>query len=325
MSRRPTNLKPFFALWLPVGILAGVVLVAALTVLRAWWVAPDRVEVDLSEMRPVKPPMPEEGEILRVAVATMLTPTSNFGSYQKIIDYLGSRLELPTKMVQRSTYAEVNALLASGEVDLAFVCSGAYVALRAKGSAELLVVPVVDGATTYQSWVIVRPGLQARSFEDLRGHSFAFTDPLSNSGYYFPVWRTLQLAEDPESFFEATTFTHSHEKSIEMVAEGVVDAAAVDHLVFEGLVKQRPELEVRVRIIERSPPFGIPPVVVRSGLDPDLREELRGLLLEIHRGGAGREAMAALGFERFVPGRDADYDSVEAMWADLSELGEGIR
>jgi phosphonate transport system substrate-binding protein len=220
-------------------------------------------------------------------------------------------------MIQRASYGEVNALLETGAVDLAFVCSGAYVDLREKRSAELLVVPMVDGSATYQSWVIVRSGLDAYSFEDLLGSSFAFVDPLSNTGYYFPVWWAIQLGEDPKEFFGATTFTHSHEKSIEMVAEGVVDAAGVDHLVFKELVKQRPELGKRVRIIERSRPFGIPPVVVRRNMDPELRENLRDLLLGMHQHDAGRQAMAALGFERFVPGREADYDAVDSMLADI--------
>jgi len=317
MSRSFTSLEPRLARWLPLGILGGVVLVALLTMLFSCERAPERLEVDLSEMAPVKPSTTEAGKILRVAVATILTPTSNFGAYQKIIDYLGSQLTLPTKMIQRASYGEVNALLETGAVDLAFICSGAYVDLREKQSAELLVVPVVGGSATYQSWVIVRSGMDAHSFEDLIGSSFAFVDPLSNTGYYFPVWWTIQLGEDPKRFFGATTFTHSHEKSIEMVAEGVVDAAGVDHLVFEGLAKQRPELGKRVRIIERSRPFGIPPVVVRRNMDPELRENLRDLLLGMHQHDTGRQALAALGFDRFVLGREADYDTVDAMLADI--------
>ena len=317
MGRRLTSLEPLFTGWVPVAILGGVILMAASAVLFAGRRGPDRIEIDLSEMAPVKPSTTEDAEVLRVAVATMLTPQSNFGAYQKITDYLGSQLQRRVEMVQRSSYGEVNALLANGEVDLAFVCSGAYVDLRDRGAAELLVVPVVDGNTTYQSWVIVRSGVETDSFEDLLGNSFAFVDPISNTGYYFPVWWALQLGEDPKSFFGATTFTHSHEKSIEMVVQGVVDAAAVDHLVFEGLVKQRPEIEERVRIIEKSPDFGIPPVVTRWGMDPELQETLRDLLLGAHQNDAGRQAMRALGFERFTLGSEADYDAVEAMRADI--------
>ena len=317
MSDRSTSLKLVLARWLPVAILGGVILVAGLTAVLGWRTAPDRLEVDLSRMSPLEPSTKEAAGTLRVAVASILTPTSNFRAYRKIIEYLGTQLQRPTEMVQRSSYAEVNELLATGGVDLAFVCSGAYVDLRGKGDVELLVVPVVDGSTTYQSWIIVRSGLGARAFEDLLGRTFAFVDPISNTGYYFPMWRVLQLGEDPERFFEATKFTHSHEESIEMVAEGVVDAAAVDHLVFEGLVEQRPELEDRVRVIERSRPFGIPPVVVRKGIDSELRGKLRDLLLGIHRDTAGRQAMASLGFDRFALGRDADYDDIAAMRADL--------
>ena len=317
MDDRSTGLKPFFSRKLLVGLLGGVILVAALTALLASRLASDRVEIDLSEMAPVNPSRTEGGEALRVAVATILTPTSNFGAYQTLIRYLGSQLELPTQMVQRSSYAEVNALLASGGVDLAFVCSGAYIDLRNDRSAELLVVPVVDGTTTYESWVIVRSGVEANLFEHLLGSSFAFVDPLSNTGYLFPIWWAIQLGEDPEVFFKKTTFTYSHEKSIEMVAEGIVDAAAVDHLVLKGLVKQRPEIGNQVRIIEKSPPFGIPPVVVRRGMDPELREKLRDLFLGMHQHDTGRQAMKSLGFERFVHGREADYDAIAAMRVDI--------
>jgi phosphonate transport system substrate-binding protein len=317
MDDRSTSAKPFLPRKLLVGLLGAVILVAALTALLASRLASDRVEIDLAEMAPVNPPTAEDGDALRVAVATILTPTSNFGAYQSLIAFLGSQLGLTTELVQRSSYAGINALLASGGVDLAFVCSGAYIDLRNDRSAELLVVPVVDGSTTYESWVIARSGVDAGLYEHLRGSSFAFVDPLSNTGYYFPIWWAIQLGEDPEAFFGATTFTHSHEKSIEMVAEGVVDAAAVDHLVFKALVNQRPEIGNRVRIIERSPPFGIPPVVVRRGIAPELREKLRDLFLGMHRHDTGRRAMESLGFQRFVQGQEADYDAIAAMRADI--------
>lgn len=317
MSDQSTSRKPLLARWLKAGVLGGLILVAAAAALLSWRTASDRVEVDLSEMAPVNPSSTKYGAKLRVAVATMLAPTSNFAAYTAIIGYLGSQLELQTQLVQRSSYAEVNALLASDGIDLAFVCSGAYIDLRDDGSAELLVVPVVDGTTTYESWVIVRSGVEASLLEHLRGSSFAFVDPLSNTGYFFPVWWAIQLGEDPEAFFGATTFTHSHEKSVKMVAAGVVDGAAVDNLVFKGLLKQRPEIGNRVRVIEKSPPFGIPPVVVRKRMDPELRERLRDLFLGMHRHAAGRQALESLGFERFTRGREADYDAIAAMRTDI--------
>jgi phosphonate transport system substrate-binding protein len=317
MARSLGNAKPYLAHWLPAGILAFVMLAAVATVVLTRRMEPDPIEVDFSKMIPLRAAAKDDAETLRVAVATMLTPTSNFGAYQAIIRYLGSQLELPTEMVQRSSYGAVNALLADDGVDLAFVCSGAYIDLWNEGSAELLVVPVVDGTTTYESWVITRSGVKANSFEQLQGSSFAFVDPLSNTGYVYPIWLALVLGEDPEAFFGATTFTYSHEKSIEIVAEGVVDAAAVDDLVFRGLVRQRPEIGNQVRVIEKSHPFGIPPVVVGRGMDPALREKLRDLFLGMHQHDAGRQAMEALGFERFVQAREADYDAIAAMRADI--------
>lgn len=84
------------------------------------------------------------------------------------------------------------------------------------------------------------------------------------------------------------------------MADTLVDGATVDSLVFEALMREEPELATRVRVVEQSPPFGIPPVVVHPELEPELRQALETALLTMHETPEGREALAVLGIDRFV-------------------------
>ncbi len=267
----------------------------------------------LSPLPTVSPePMP-----LRVAVAAIVSPKGTVASYQPLLDYLSDRLGRPVELVQRRTYAEVNDLIRRDEVDLAFVCTLAYVQGRREFGMELLVIPQVHGQTVYYSTIIVRADSPAQRFQDLRGAVFAFTDPLSNTGYLYPNVLLKRLDESPATFFRRTFFTYSHDHAIYAVADGVADAAAVDSLVLDYALKRDPTLRRRLRVIHTSPPFGMPPVVVGPGVRPQTKALLREILLAMSDDPQGRRALAALEVDRFVPGRDEDYDLIRSLEVEL--------
>jgi phosphonate transport system substrate-binding protein len=315
MENNTMGIRTILVRWMPIGVLAALLIAAVATLLISRWRTPDVVVVDLARVTEGDEQADESAsdDILDIAVASMLTPSTNFAAYSGLIEYLGNKLGQETKLVQRVTYGEVNDLLAVGEVDIAFVCSGAYIELRQKKVAELLVVPVVDGATTYYSLILARNNLAVRSLSDLRGSRFAFVDPLSNTGFLFPNWRIHQRGETAEAFFSETVFSNSHEASIGMVAGGMVDAAAVDNLVFDAVVADSPEVRGKVQIVEKSEGFGIPPVVVRTGVTPAAKRAYREALLSAHEDEVGRESLRRLGFDGFTPGDEEAYDRVEQM------------
>ncbi len=301
-------------------LLLGSVLVTGVVVgLVSPWSGAHRVEVSilLQDSSPVseEPAEREANRSIRIAVGSMLTPSSNVKAYQALATVVGEQLDRPTELVQRPSYGAVNELLLTGEIDAAFICSGAYVDIRHSGDVELLVVPVVKGATTYSSLIVVPESSSASSFDDLRGKSFAFVDPLSNTGYFYPSWRVRQEGTETSDYFDRTTFSQSHERSVWMVARGIVDAAAVDNLVFDAMLREDSELENVIRVIETSQPFGIPPVVAAKRADSKLTEEIREILLKLHEHQAGRDALTSLGFDRFTKGNVDDYDGVDVIRA----------
>ncbi|MCW5852867.1 MAG: phosphate/phosphite/phosphonate ABC transporter substrate-binding protein [Anaerolineae bacterium] len=255
---------------------------------------------------------------LRVAVAAIISPQGTVASYQPLLDYLGLRLNRPVELVQRRTYAEANDLVRRNEVDLAFVCTHAYVLGAREFGMELLVVPQVHGQTVYHSAIIVRDDYPARTFADLRGSVFAFTDPLSNTGYLYPNVVLKRLGQTADGFFRRSFFTYSHDRAIDAVAQGLADAAAVDSLVLDYALARDSRLRSRIRVIDRSPSFGIPPVVVGPEVRPQLKAALRDILFDMATDPLGRQALQALDFERFVPGTDDLYASVRDMEKELS-------
>lgn len=62
---------------------------------------------------------------------------------------------MPVELVQRGTYAEINELLRTRQIDFAFVCAGAYVRGGQEFGMEVLAVSVVEGSMTYYSYIIV--------------------------------------------------------------------------------------------------------------------------------------------------------------------------
>jgi phosphonate transport system substrate-binding protein len=280
--------------------------------------ASDIPTVCLSDLPPLPPTPPANVMPLRVAVAAVISPRGNVESYTPLLNYLANQLGRPVEMVQRRTYQEINDLLRDGQVDVAFVCTSAYVTGKQDFNMQLLAAPQVNGAMVYYSHLIVPATSPAASMADLRGKVFAFTDPMSFSGRVYPTSLVRELGAEPEVFFGRTFFTYSHDNAIRAVADGLADAAAVDSLVYDFAVARDPSLAARVKVIHRSPPFGIPPVVVRPDTRPQLRAELHDLLLGLQEAPEGPAILAALGFDRFVPIEDSAYDSVRRLTGDTA-------
>ena len=192
------------------------------------------------------------------------------------------------------------------EADVGFMCAPAFFWLRELEDPPVELLPAApvfrdgraSGQPVYFSELVVRSDSPASSFLDLRGHSWAYNDPCSLSGYYNLLKKLAEVGED-EEFFNRTCCSGSHLNSMQMVVRGEVDAAAIDSNVLRIKLRSAPELRERLRVIETWGPFPIQPVVLRSGLHPELKDRLRAALLTI--GAHTAPALAGFGLERFAP------------------------
>ena len=260
-----------------------------------------------------------DAQSLRIAVSAIISPDETLVYYQDMFDYLSLKMDVPVKLVQRKTYQEVNDLVRKNSVDAAFVCSLAYIDGKDQFGMELLAVPIVRGEPRYYSYIIVPDDSSIKSLEELKGKTFAYTDPLSNSGKLSPEYMIAQIGENPETFFKLTFFTYSHDKSIQGVAEKMVEGAAVDSLVWDFKNATDPRFTSRTKIISKSPPYGIPPLVVSKDIDPTLKEKLGKILLQMHEDKKGKEILDRIMIDRFSEANDSLYNSVREMKKVVSD------
>ncbi|WP_028579272.1 substrate-binding domain-containing protein [Desulfogranum japonicum] len=250
---------------------------------------------------------------IRIAIGGIITPQAGLAYYLDLLSYLQDKIERKIEYVDREDYAAINQLLKEGQLEAAFVCSGPYVEGKEEFGLELLVAPQANGKTVYYSYIIVHKGSSYKAFEDLRGKKFAFTDPLSNTGKLVPTYMLAQMGETPETFFKEFIFTTSHDKSIKAVSYGVVDGAAVDSLIWEYLRTTNPDLTSQTQILERSPAYAIPPIVVPSNLDKELKSRLKKALLDAHLDPRGKDILKRMNIDKFVVIDDNAYDSIRKM------------
>ena len=237
--------------------------------------------------------------------------------YQFIAGYVGEKLGCNTELTVGSSFDQFQA----GQADIGFICGLPYVQLTRHDPppVELVAAPVLQGERyqdrpIYFSDVIVRRDSPFQAFADLRGHSWAYNDPDSHSGYNVTRYRLVQMGET-RGFFGQVIEAGWHQKSIQLVVEGAVEASAIDSQVLAIELRDHPAWASQLRVIDSLGPSTIQPVVAARQLPQSVKAEVRRVLLAM---GDDPKAAAALahGFvKRFAPVTDATYDDIREMLA----------
>lgn len=276
----------------------------------------ERTRVSLKKVAPVATavaPQDQRPPVLRLAVASMVSPGGAVGDYTQLARYLEGPLGGRVELLQRRTYAETYELLRTGGADAAAVCTYVYILGQKEFGLRLVAAPEVDGKATYQSLIIVRKDSGIKDFDGLRGKRFAFTDPLSSTGRLYPLSLLREHLTTPESFFASSAYTYSHDNSILAVLDGVSDGAAVDSLVYRQWVAAHPKEGRELTVVQTSPPYGSPPFVVAPGASQALRDSLQSALLSMSEDPEGKRVLDLLGLDRFRVPADTDYDGVRRL------------
>src|SRR4029079_8617825 len=117
-----------------------------------------------------------------------------------------------------------------------------------------------------------------RCFADLRGCSWAYNEPLSQSGYGITRYHLVRMNETA-GYFSRVVEAGYHEESIRMVCSGEVDASAIDSHVLALVMRDDPACAKQLQIIESIGPSPIQPIVVGKHLPESLKSELKNVLL----------------------------------------------
>jgi phosphonate transport system substrate-binding protein len=171
----------------------------------------------------------------------------------------------------------------------------------------------------YYSDVIVRSERSFQSFGDLHRTIWAYNEPGSQSGYNITRYY-LATINAPSPFFERVIEAGSHEQCIQLVLNGVVDAAAIDSTVLELAREQDNRIDERLRVLATLGPSPIPPLVISLNVDPRLRQAIRALILEMHEDPRGCEILERGKIRRFQHVKGSDYEPIRVMARKAREV-----
>ncbi len=219
----------------------------------------------------------------KLRFATFLAPNV-LPVYRFIADYVGGKLGCETEIVVGDTHDQFAEL----RPDIAFICGLPYVQMMNLNPppVDVLAAPVLQGERyggkpIYFSDVIVRRDNPMKSFADLRGHSWAYNEMVSQSGYGITRHHLVQMGET-HGFFSQVIDAGWHQKAIRMVVNGKVDGAAIDSQVLSVEMRDHPELAEQIKIIDALGPSTIQPVVAQSRSKLSMRSALRPFSLSSH-------------------------------------------
>jgi phosphonate transport system substrate-binding protein len=243
--------------------------------------------------------------------------------YQAIADFVGAQLGLSTELVVETDYRNcVNDVN-----DVSFVCGLPYVTYERQGlspavpiAAPILTGKRYGGRPVYFSDVIVRRDSPARSFLDLRGRSWAYNEPLSQSGYGITRHHLVSIGET-DGYFGEVVEAGFHEAAIDMVRRGEVDASAIDSHVLEVAMRTDPSLRDEIAVVDVLGPSTIQPITVTKRLPADSRRSIQRVLTELHH---DRTMRAHLDFgliDRITAVDESDYDDIRRMLDECEASG----
>ena len=209
--------------------------------------------------------------------ATSYLSPNLFWLYQEVVQAIARRCDCHIELIAANCDPLDDPLLKHDQIDIAFICGLPLILHNriAKQSLEILAVPVMQGdryqqQPIYFADIVVHADSDFYELADLKGSRFCYNDRGSNSGYNLIRYRILQYLKSQTlsanyQFFQSSQASGSHQNSLQWIASGLADCAAIDSVVMAAELRQFPELAQSLRVIE-SIPSPIPPITISSRL-----------------------------------------------------------
>jgi phosphonate transport system substrate-binding protein len=244
--------------------------------------------------------------LLRLSMIPTTDPGKIVRESQPFVIYLQRKTGAKVELTVPTNYAAVVEAVSNDRVDIAYFGGFTYV----QASARAGIMPLVqrEGDQTFHSLFITQSGSRIRSLGDLKGHSFAFGDVNSTSGHLMPAYFMRQQGVYP-AVIENAIYTGGHDATALAVANGKVDAGAMDELVFARMIKEGKLSESQVRVFYTTPPFFDYVWAARKSLDPAMVEAFANAMLELDaQNSEQKPILQLLNATKYVRAKDSSYE-----------------
>lgn len=250
------------------------------------------------------------------------------GLAKELEGYLGCEVE----EIQASDYNAIIEALRTGKADMAYIGANAI----ALGYERAGIVPIVmkaeDGdpqKAVYRSLLITSTSNEnINSIEDIKGCSIAFVDPDSTSGNLVPTSEIIKAFASENlnmdklhtngSFFEAASYSGSHQAGLQAVVRGDVDVVPISNQILASEIANGNVKESEVKIIHESGTIPAEAMVISSDVDDETKELLTKFLVEYDNEAYFTDVIKKEN-ARFIECSIADYETVIQLNKILNE------
>jgi phosphonate transport system substrate-binding protein len=242
-------------------------------------------------------------------------PEKLLGDIKVITAWLAKQLGIPVRGFVTSDHAAAVEALRNGDADVSFMGALPYVIANDQVGALVVLAEVYRGKPVYTGRIFVRRDSRIEKLADLKGKTIAFADPISESGYLYPLdafveQGLLKRGEDPKRFFGKLFFAGGYQQAMQAMVGGLVDAAGASQYA-EFLLS--PEQQAEVKWIAESKPIPSHTVIVRKDLDPSLRARFVAAMLKLNEPQNRELLKHVYGPDGYVVADPAAYEGVRQL------------
>jgi phosphonate transport system substrate-binding protein len=245
---------------------------------------------------------------LRLGMIPSTDPAKIVRESQVLVKYLQKETRAQVELVVPTNYAAVVEAIANDRVDVAYLGGFTFVQASQRAGVRPLVQRERD--QEFHSVFITQPSSGINSLADLKGHAFAFGDVNSTSGHLMPAYYMRSSGIDPARLSK-TLFTGGHDATALAVANGRVDAGAMDELVLANMVKAGKIKTDQLKVFYTTPPFFDYVWAARKGLDPKLSDAFAVAFLKLDASNPeGKLLLDLLNANKYVRASDSSYEKL---------------
>ena len=256
---------------------------------------------------------------LNMAIIPSVSSEKQKEDIQQLEEYLTKTLSLPVKISLTKDYEESINLLVEGKVEIAYLGPFSYIQAKERNPNLEPLVAHIEKSTArpwYSSVIVVNTAAGINNLEDLKGKRFGFVSKSSTSGFLVPSAHFKEMKIEPERDFAAVEYAGGHDKNLEALIAGKVDAIAVDQLTYVQFFQAGKLPEEKYKLIWESNPIPNSPIVISSELPSELKTQLQIAFINAPEGLANVGGVRASGYTAV---RDEDYDLIRQIQKSLAE------
>lgn len=295
-------------------------------------------EVPTAEPTSTSVPLGTADNPIIVAFEPSATSQEITAGGQELLDLLSTETGLTFKGVIPTSYAALTEAMGSGNAQIGWMATFAYILASQKGFAEVSLITNRFGSDHYGAQFIARadagytpaansPATEAdiATLAQFKGLRPCFADPQSTSGYVIPLI-FLKKAGLIDADIKAPVFTQGHTQTVRAVyAGGICDYGATFVDARSSVSKDLPDVLDKVVVVYQTPAL-IPNdnMSYAPDMPQDLRDKVTAAMLKIADTEAGKKALNDLyQIGGLVKVDDTTYDEfrsyLEASGIDLSQ------